>query len=100
MLAPTPRAARQVDELRQHYEQRERIEALRAPAAALDEAERKIESNPAAGLAAPRSYPELAQSGHAWIKAGRYWVAYSTTAPRVSLGVFYDAANIPGRSQG
>ena len=100
MIGYTPRAARQVDELRQHYEERERIEALRALAAALDEAERQIESNPAAGLAAPRPYPELARSGRAWIKAGRYWVAYSTTAPPVILGVFYDSANIPGRSRG
>jgi plasmid stabilization system protein ParE len=98
LIGYTPRAARQVDELRQHYEQRERIEALCALAAALEEAEQRIESNPAAGLTAPRPYPELARSGRAWIKAGRYWVAYSTTEPPVILGVFCDSADIPGRS--
>lgn len=97
MIAYTPRAARQVEDLRQHYEDRERIEAIRALDAALDEAERKIEGDPAAGLAAPRPYPRLARPGRAWVKAGRYWVAYSTTQPPVIVAVFYDVADIPGR---
>ena len=29
---------------------------------------------------------------------GRYWIAYSTTAPPVIVGVFYDTADIPGRA--
>jgi hypothetical protein len=64
---------------------------------ALAEAERKIERNSAAGLAAPRPYPHLAEQGRAWVKAGRYWVAYSTTQPSVIVAVFYETANIPGR---
>jgi hypothetical protein len=31
------------------------------------------------------------------MKAGRYWVAYRPTAPRVILGVFFETADIPGR---
>jgi len=73
------------------------MEAIRAFRAALDQAERKIESNPAAGLAAPRPYPRLARPGRAWMKAGRYSVAYSTTQPPVIVAAFYETANIPGR---
>ncbi len=58
----------------------------------------KIERSPAAGLPAPRPYPEVARAGRAWIKAGRYWVSYRTTKPLVILGVFYEAADIPGRT--
>ena len=97
MIAYTPRAARQVDALIQHYEDRQRTGAIRALQAALDAAERKIESNPAAGLAAPRPYPRLARPGRAWVKAGRYWVAYSTAHPPVIVAVFYETADIPRR---
>jgi len=98
LIGYTPEAERQVDGLRQHYEDLQRVDALRALDAALDAAERTIERNPAAGLSAPRPYPELARPGRSWMKAGRYWVAYSPAAPPIIVGVFYDAANIPGRS--
>jgi hypothetical protein len=52
---------------------------------------------PAAGLPAPQPYPQLARPGVAWIKAGRYWIAYTTAAAPVIVGVFYETANIPGR---
>jgi plasmid stabilization system protein ParE len=97
LIEYSARAVRQIEELRHHYEDRERIEAILALDAALDEAERKIESNPAAGLSAPRPYPHLARRGRAWVKAGRYWVAYTATQPPVITAVFYDTANIPGR---
>jgi len=73
------------------------MEAIRALLAALDEAEQKIGSNPTAGLASPRPYPRLAQPGRAWVKAGRYWVAYNTAQPPMIVAVFYEAAAIPGR---
>jgi hypothetical protein len=92
----TPKAAQQVADLRQHYEDRQRLDALLAPGAAMNEAEQKIENN-TAGLAAPRSYPTLTQPGRAWIKAGRYWVTYSTGASPVIVGVFYETANFPRR---
>ena len=97
MIAYTPEAERQVDDLRQHYEDHERIEAVRALFAALNEAAREIVRNPASGLAAPRPYPALAEPGRAWVKTRRYWIAYSTTQPPVIVGVFYDAADIPRR---
>jgi hypothetical protein len=31
------------------------------------------------------------------VKAGRYWIAYSTKQPPVIVAVFYETADIPGR---
>ncbi len=97
MIAYTPRAERQVDDLLRHYEGRGRLEAVRALLAALDAAEQSIEKKPNAGLSAPRPYPRLSREGRAWVKAGRYWIAYSTTHPPVIVAVFYERADIPGR---
>lgn len=97
MIGYTREAAQQVDDLRTHYEGRNRLEALRNLAAALNEAESRIERDPGAGLPAPRPYPVLSCAGRAWMKAGRYWIAYSLTSPPVILGVFFDAADIPRR---
>ena len=96
MIGLTARAERQFRELREHYEDLERPEATRGLIAALEEASRKIEKSPAAGLAAPRPYPRLARSDRLWTKAGRYWIDYEPTTP-VIVGVFYETANIPGR---
>jgi plasmid stabilization system protein ParE len=93
----SPDAERQIDDLRRHYRERDRPEAVRNLIAALTKAEVRIESNPTAGLPAPRPYPSLARPGRAWIKVGSYWIAYSITSPPVILGVFYATANIPGR---
>jgi plasmid stabilization system protein ParE len=97
LIEYTPRAIRQIATLVQHYEDRHRPEAVRALFGALDTAERRIESNPSAGLAAPRPYPQVARKGRAWVKAGRYWVAYSTAQPPVIVAVFYETADIPRR---
>lgn len=91
-------ATAQVEALQRHYRARSRLEAARNLAAALVEAEARIEHTPGAGLPAPRPYPDLARPGQAWTKAGRYWIAYSTTQPPVILGVFYEAADIPSRA--
>ena len=96
MIAFTPEARRQVRALRDYYQERDRIEAVRGLRAAIAAAWEKIIADPAAGLAAPRPYPHLAQPGRAWIKAGRYWIAYRT-GPPVIAGVFYETANIPRR---
>ena len=97
MIEYTPRAIRQIGTLVQHYEDRRRPEAIRALFAALDAAEQRIESKPSAGLVAPRPYPQVAREGRAWVKAGRYWVAYSTTQPPVIVAVFFETADIPRR---
>jgi plasmid stabilization system protein ParE len=97
LIEYTPRAIRQIGTLVQHYEDRRRPEAIRALFAALDAAERRIESNPSAGLVAPRPYPQVARKGRAWVKAGRYWVVYSKAQPPVIVAVFYETADIPRR---
>jgi hypothetical protein len=48
-------------------------------------------------LPAPQPYPQLARPGRAWIKVSRYWIAYRITPPPLTVAVFYDMANIPGR---
>ena len=97
MLEYTPEATRQVDTLLRHYEERQRDAAARALLAALHDAERRIERDPAVGLPAPRPYPQVARPGRAWVKAGRYWVTYTITHPPVIVAVFYETANIPNR---
>lgn len=96
MIALTPEARRQVHALRDHYAERHRPEAVRALRTAIEAAWDKIVIDRAGWLAAPRPYPHLAIPGRAWIKAGRYWIAYRTIPP-VIVAVFYETANIPGR---
>jgi len=97
LIPYTRRALRQIDSLIQHYEERERYEAIRAFRAALDEAESTIERNPASGLPAPRPYPSLRRRGRAWVKAGRYWVAYRTGEHPLVVAIFFKTADIPTR---
>ena len=97
MIRFTAKALRQISALRQHYEKLARPEAVRTLIAAVQGAAEQIEADPAAGLAAPRPYPELARPRRAWAQAGRYWVLYRTTRPPVIIAVFHDTANIPGR---
>jgi len=98
LISYTARAARQVAELQEHYEREQRPEASRNLDAALNDAERRIEGDPTAGLPAPRPYPVLARPGQAWIKAGPYWIRYNTRMPLVITGVFYERADIPSRA--
>ena len=95
MTEYTARAEIQVTALRDHYEELGRTTATRALFAALDEAERRID-NGDAGMSAPRPYPRLVRPGRAWIKARRYWICYSTTAPPIIVGVYFETADIPG----
>jgi hypothetical protein len=59
----TARAARQYQELREHFEDRGRREAIRTLIVALDHAAREIEADPDAGFPAPRPNPMLAGPG-------------------------------------
>jgi hypothetical protein len=82
LIGFTARAGRQLRALRQHYEDRDRPEAIGRLMAAVVEASRKIEANPEAGLAAPRPYPQLARPGRAWLKVGRYCILHHHPAAR------------------
>jgi hypothetical protein len=86
--------------LEEHFSRLGRPEAIRNLARALAEASDKIETDPDAGLRAPRPYPSLAKPGRLWLHVHRYWIAYSTTTPPVMLTIFYDTANIPERMTG
>jgi plasmid stabilization system protein ParE len=93
----SPEAEAQLDDLLQHYERLDRIEAARNLLIALDRASDRIVRAAADGLPAPRPYPSLAKLGLLWIKESSYWIAYSTTSTPVITGVFYETANIPKR---
>ncbi len=97
MIALTSEARQHVRALRAYYEERERPEATRALRNAFTTAWEKITTSPAAGLPAPRPYPHLARPGRAWVKAGRYWIAYQTDPVPVIVAVYFETANIPGR---
>jgi plasmid stabilization system protein ParE len=97
LIVLSPEARQHVRALRVYYEERDRPEATRALRNALTTAWEKIITSPAAGLAAPRPYPQLARPGTAWIKSGRYWVAYRTEPVPVIVAVYFETANIPGR---
>jgi hypothetical protein len=83
--------------LRQHYEKLGRPEATRNLVAAIESAWHEITSNRAAGLPAPRAYPNIARPGRAWVQAGRFWIAYITHPSLAIVAVVYDAADIPRR---
>jgi hypothetical protein len=97
LIGFTARSARQFRQLRQHYEDLDRPEAVRRLIAAEEEASRKIEANLASGVGAPPPYPHLARPRRAWIKVGPYWISYSTTQPPVIVAAFHETADIPGR---
>jgi hypothetical protein len=92
-----PGAIDQIDRLREHYVNKQRYEAAEALNAALDEAESWLETKPERGLPAPRPYPRLVRPGWLWMKASRYWVAYTDTRPPMILAVFFEEADIPSR---
>jgi len=92
----SPRALAHVRALADHYERLDRPEAMQNLAAAIDMAQRAVpllERH----TSAPGPYPGLAKAGTAWIKSGRYWIAYSTRRPRFIRAVFHDTADIPAR---
>jgi plasmid stabilization system protein ParE len=92
----SPEARGHLLELIAHYEALDRLEAARNLLSALAVAQEEITANPNAGLLAPRPYPALQKAGRLWMKAGRYWIAYSLVPLAIS-GVFYDTADIPSR---
>ena len=97
MIRLSGKAERQFADLLRHFAKRQRPEARQALVRALQNARASIEAMPSAGFSAPRPYRDLAQPGQAWIKSGRYWLAYSLTDPPVIVALFHDTADIPGR---
>ncbi len=97
MIALSREAQQHVSALRRHFEALDRLEAVVNLMAALQDASDAIERDPLVGLRAPRPYPQLARPGQAWVKAGRYWVAYRSQPRLVIAAVFYESANIPNR---
>jgi len=94
----TRRAVEHLSALFDHYEAKERPEAMRNLMEAMRDAWAEIERDPQGGLAAPRPYPELARPGTLWRHSRSYWVAYCR-APRLAItAIFYDESDIPGRS--
>ncbi|MDE1149395.1 MAG: hypothetical protein PW843_22805 [Azospirillaceae bacterium] len=75
----------------------DRFEAVVNLMHALQKASDAIEHDPMAGLSAPRAYPHLVRPGLAWVKAGRYWIAYRIKPYPIITGVFYETADIPRR---
>jgi len=66
--------------------------------AALREALARIEADPADGAAFPATYRAAARWGYRWIKAHRYWCAYSDHRGRwVVTTILYETADILGR---
>jgi len=92
-----PVAEQHVADLLRHYAYLGRPEAGDNLVSAIDEACLRIETDPAAGLAAPRPYRTLTRAGVRWLKAGRYWFAYTIVVPVSIVGVFYEQSDIPGR---
>jgi len=64
--------------------------------AAVEAAKQRIADAPAAGLPAPRPYPQLKKPGRLWLKQGRYWISYSISDPPAITGVFFETVDIPG----
>jgi plasmid stabilization system protein ParE len=97
LIPLSPRADSQLDRLIAHFERLARYEAVVSLNAALVEASDRITQQPEGGLPAPRPYPWISRPGLAWIKVGRYWIAYRRHPRLIIAAIFYDTANIPRR---
>jgi len=69
MIRLTRTAARQLDELLEHYIARERDQAIVNLSRALDVARERIEGDPSAGRLYPTLYPEVVRWQFQWIKS-------------------------------
>ena len=100
MIRITAAAQSQLEDLEQHYTTRGRDLAVLRMVQAIDAAMFRIEAQIGPFFPAPRPYPDLADLGFRWLKEGRYWVAVvEVTDGFVVTGVFFETANLPGRSE-
>jgi plasmid stabilization system protein ParE len=97
VVALSAEAESHLRRLTEHYERIDRLEAARNLLAAVEAAKLRIGGQPAAGLPAPRPYPELRYLNLKWIIEHRYWIAYTASEPPVIAGIFHDTADIPNR---
>jgi plasmid stabilization system protein ParE len=93
----SPEADRQLRQLTEHYEARDRLDAARNLLAAVEAAKMRIARCPSDGMPAPRPYPELSDLNLQWIIEHRYWIAYTASDPPVIAAIFHDTADIPNR---
>ena len=98
MVRLTLTAARQFDELLDHFITRDRPEAVDRLLAALRDALARIEAYPASGTSYPANYPGAARWGYRWIKVHRYWFAYSEHRGHLAVtNILFETSDIPGR---
>jgi plasmid stabilization system protein ParE len=97
VIALSSKADAQLYDLTLYYEEKDRLEAARNLAAALDTVKARIMRAAGAGLDAPRPYPELKALGLKWMIEENYWFAYTLTVPPVIAGIFHASADIPRR---
>ncbi len=65
---------------------------------AVDQARLTINANPSEGREYPAVYTELIWPNVKWVKAHRYWFAYTTDGDPVIFNILWDTADIPGRA--
>jgi hypothetical protein len=97
VIALSPEAEFQIDQLIAHFEAKARIGAAINLLNAIERAKQRSIRAPGDGLEAPRPYPALKRAGRYWLVEGRYWISYSLVTPPVISGVYYVTADIPAR---
>ena len=98
MIALSPAAERQLEELTRFYAERGRDLAIDHLVACVERASVRYLAGQGRLYEAPRPYPTLLRAGWRWTKEGRYWIAFSQAeSGPVIRAIFYDAADIPSR---
>lgn len=100
MVTITATARAQIEALERHYVDLGRDAAIIRMTEAIALAAARIEEQAGPFRPAPRPYPDLADLGFRWLKAGRYWVAFAPSLSGYAItGVFFETADIPRRGE-
>jgi len=98
LIAFSPRAKRQLDELTSHYAEHGRDVAIDRLVESIERASARYLGNRGQFYDAPRPYPTLLRRGWRWTKEGRYWIAFGPAKDgAVIRAIFYETANMPER---